>query len=101
MPLQRTRRVMQRSGKSRDALPAFAGRQFLLRRGWGVVFVGGEGAALVALGDRVFCLAGFGGQDLGGVGLGIVLRSVAEAVGVRSVVPRALVVRDPIDDLEA
>src|SRR5258706_15074351 len=51
------------------------------------------------LGDRV---GGglLGGEYLGGVDLAVVLRLVAEAIGVGVVVPRALVPRDAVDDLE-
>src|SRR5206468_4241026 len=50
---------------------------------------------------RVLLRSGFGGDDRGGLGFRIVLRPVAEAVRVRIVVPRALVARDAVDDLEA
>src|SRR4030095_5472395 len=73
----------------------------LFRRGFGSVLRGGKRAALVALSDRIFRFAGFGGEDFRGVGFGIVLRPIAQAVRVRIVVPRALVVRDAVDDLEA
>src|SRR5579863_7817045 len=73
----------------------------LIARRRGVVFVGAEGAALIAFGDRVFRLSGFGGEDRRGMGLRIVLRPVAEAIGVLIVVPRALIARDAIDDREA
>ena len=53
------------------------------------------------LGDRVGRLAGFGGEHRLGIGLRIVLRPVAEPLGVRIVVPGTPVVRDAIDDLVA
>lgn len=41
-----------------------------------------KGAALVVLGDRIGRLANFGLQYRFGVGLGIILRLVAEVIGV-------------------
>src|ERR1700693_5150164 len=73
----------------------------LIARRRGIVLVGGEGAALIALGDRIFWLALLRGEDRCGVRLRIVLRPVAQAIGVLIVVPRALVARDAIDDLES
>src|SRR5262249_13816821 len=67
----------------------------------GVVFLCSEGRSLAFCGDPVFRLAGFGGEDLGSLWLGIVFRLVAKAIGVGIVVPRALVTRDAIDDLVA
>src|SRR5690348_1749214 len=72
----------------------------LIRRRFGVVFLGAERAALIALGDRVFWLIGLAGEDLGSVWLTVVLRLVAEPVSIRIVVPRALVAGDAVDDLE-
>ena len=51
--------------------------------------------------DPVSRLAGFSGKHLGGLRLGIVLRPIAEAMGVGIVVPRALVAGDAVDDLVA
>jgi hypothetical protein len=53
----------------------------------GVVFLRGEGTTLVFFGDPVFLLAGFGGKNLGGLRLGIVLRLVAKTIGIGIVVP--------------
>src|SRR5204863_5167687 len=50
--------------------------------------------------DRVLRLIGLAGENGRGLRLAIVLRPVAEPIGVRVVVPRALVVRDAVDDLE-
>src|SRR2546423_14498685 len=62
-------------------------------------FLGGaEHAALVGLGDGVGARL-FPRQYFLGVNLAIVLRLVAEAVGVRVVVPGALVSRDAVDEL--
>src|SRR5207247_6966336 len=59
-----------------------------------------EGAALVELGARV--RAGFlVPEDLLSVGLAVVLRTVSEPLGVRVVVPSALVAGDSVHDLEA
>ena len=58
-----------------------------------------EHAALVQLGDHVGDRL-LVRQHFGGVGLGIVLRPVAEAVRVGVVVPGARVARDAVDDLE-
>src|SRR5258706_208874 len=59
-----------------------------------------EGSALVELGARV--RAGFlVPQDFLSVELAVVLRTIAEPLGVRVVVPAALVAGDPVHDLEA
>jgi len=69
----------------------------LCRRCLGGVFGRGEGAALIAFGNRVG-VGRLGSQHRFGIGLGIVFRLVAEAIRVRIIVPRALIVRDAIDD---
>src|SRR5437667_4572636 len=69
-------------------------------RGIAALFGEDEGSALVELGARV--RAGLlVPEDLFGVGLAVVLRAVAEALGVRVVVPAALVSGDSVHDLEA
>src|SRR5258708_968464 len=57
-----------------------------------------EGSALVHLRARI--ARSFPRQHFGGMGLGIVLRPVAEPNGVGIVVPAARVARDAVDDLE-
>src|SRR5262249_41275659 len=64
-------------------------------------FGGAEGAALVMLGDGVRRLPSLGREHRVRVGLGIVLRAVAEALGVRVVVPRTLIARHAVNDLVA
>src|SRR6266705_6444446 len=69
-------------------------------RGIATLFGQDEGPALVELGARV--RAGLlVPEDLLRVGLAVVLRAVAEALGVRVVVPAALVAGDSVHDLEA
>src|SRR5437667_6039826 len=69
-------------------------------RGIAALFGEDEGPALVEFGARV--RAGLlVPEHLFGVGLAVVLRAVAEPVGVRVVVPTAPVAGDPVHDLEA
>src|SRR5207247_3341626 len=69
-------------------------------RGIAALFGNDEGSALVELGARV--RAGLLVlEHLFGVGLAVVLRTVAEPLGVRVVVPAAPVAGDPVHDLEA
>src|SRR5437762_4149149 len=76
----RARRPLLRCGTGR-----------LVRRRLCREFLGAERAALIALGDRVLRLPGLGGEDLGGIGLAVVLRFIAKAISVRIVVPGALI----------
>src|SRR2546421_8758411 len=73
----------------------------LLRRRGGVrhFFGAAEDTALVRFGDGVAARL-LARQDLRGVDLAVVLRAIAEAMGVRVVVPGALVPGDAVDDLE-
>ena len=75
-------------------LPVFEG---LCRRRLCGVFGGGQGAALVAFGNWVG-VGRLGSQHRLGVKLGIVFRLVAEAIRVRVIVPRALIIRDAVDN---
>src|SRR6266545_5291119 len=69
-------------------------------RGIAPLFGEDEGPALVELGARV--RAGpLVPEDFLGIGFAVVLRAVAEPLGVRIVVPAALVAGDPVHDLEA
>jgi len=52
---------------------------------------------LIAFGNWVG-VRRLGSQQRFGIGLGIVFRLVAEAIRVRIIVPRALIIRDAIDD---
>src|SRR5438270_13371665 len=74
-------------------------RRFLRGGRIGHFLGGAEHAALVSLGDQIIARL-FTRQYFLGVNLAVVLRLVAEAIGVRVVVPGALVPRDAVDDLE-
>src|SRR6516162_5435587 len=65
------------------------------------LFRGAKRAALVIFGDWIGGLAGFGREDRYGIGLGIVLRAITQSLGVRVVVPGALVPGHAIDDFVA
>src|SRR6266496_1614374 len=69
-------------------------------RGIAALFGEDEGSSLVELGARV--RAGLlVPEHLFGVGLAVVLRTIAEPLGVRVVIPATLVAGDPVHDLEA